>query len=63
MKRNASAVWHGDLKTGQGTLTTDSQVLASTPYSFHTRFADGKGTNPEELIGVAHAGCFSWRCP
>lgn len=59
MKRNASAVWSGDLKSGKGTLTTDSGVLDATPYSFSTRFEDAKGTNPEELIGAAHAGCFS----
>lgn len=59
MKREASAVWQGDLKTGSGALTTKSRVLTSTPYSFHTRFEDGTGTNPEELIGAAHAGCFS----
>lgn len=59
MKREASAVWQRDLKTGSGALTTQSRVLTSTPYSFHTRFEDGTGTNPEELIGAAHAGCFS----
>lgn len=59
MKREASAVWQGDLKSGSGALTTKSRVLTSTPYSFHTRFEDGVGTNPEELIGAAHAGCFS----
>ncbi|HSH42007.1 MAG TPA: OsmC family protein [Arenicellales bacterium] len=61
MKREASAVWQGDLKTGAGALSTKSRVLTSTPYSFETRFEDdtGTGTNPEELIGAAHAGCFS----
>ncbi|MEX0606886.1 MAG: OsmC family protein [Halofilum sp. (in: g-proteobacteria)] len=59
MKRNGMALWKGDLKNGQGTLSTDSGVLSETPYSFHTRFEDGSGTNPEELIGAAHAGCFS----
>lgn len=59
MKRNGMAHWAGDLKDGQGTLTTDSGVLSSTPYSFQTRFENGSGTNPEELIGAAHAGCFS----
>ncbi len=59
MKRNASAEWKGGLKDGQGTISTDSGVLASTQYSFSTRFEDGKGTNPEELIAAAHAGCFS----
>ena len=59
MKRNASAMWNGDLKTGKGTLSTDSGVLANTQYSFSTRFENGKGTNPEELIAAAHAGCFA----
>ena len=59
MKRKASAVWNGGIMDGQGTLTTDSGVLASTQYSFSTRFEDGIGTNPEELIAAAHAGCFS----
>src|SRR6185369_17449464 len=59
MKRNASAVWTGGLKDGKGTISTDSGVLAESQYSFSTRFEDGKGTNPEELIAAAHAGCFS----
>jgi osmotically inducible protein OsmC len=59
MKRNASAVWNGNLKTGKGTLTTDSAVLKQTPYSFTSRFESGAGTNPEELIAAAHAGCFT----
>src|SRR5882762_10371979 len=59
MKRKASAVWQGGLKDGKGTISTDSGVLANTPYSFSTRFEDGAGTNPEELIAAAHAGCFS----
>ena len=59
MKRNASAVWQGGLKDGKGTISTDSGVLAKTQYSFSTRFEDGVGTNPEELIAAAHAGCFS----
>lgn len=59
MKRNASAHWEGDLKTGKGTVSSDSGVLSATQYSFNTRFEDGKGTNPEELIAAAHAGCFS----
>jgi osmotically inducible protein OsmC len=59
MKRNASAEWRGGLKDGRGTISTDSGVLESTQYSFSTRFEDGKGTNPEELIAAAHAGCFS----
>ena len=59
MKRNASAVWQGGLKDGKGTISTDSGVLTDTQYSFSTRFEDGNGTNPEELIAAAHAGCFS----
>ena len=59
MERIANAVWTGDLKAGKGTLTSQSGVLKETPYSFHTRFEDGAGTNPEELIAAAHAGCFS----
>ena len=59
MKRKGSAVWRGGLKDGKGTVSTDSGVLSNTQYSFSTRFEDGKGTNPEELIAAAHAGCFS----
>jgi osmotically inducible protein OsmC len=59
MKRKASAVWTGGLKDGNGAISTDSGVLSETQYSFRTRFEDGKGTNPEELIAAAHAGCFS----
>src|SRR5262245_12841513 len=59
MKRTASAVWTGSLKEGRGTISTDSGVLTDTQYSFATRFEDGKGTNPEERIAAAHAGCFS----
>ena len=59
MKRNASAEWKGGLKDGKGTISSDSGVLANTQYSFSTRFENGKGTNPEELIAAAHAGCFS----
>jgi osmotically inducible protein OsmC len=59
MKRKASAVWKGGLKDGKGSISTDSGVLSGTQYSFSTRFEDGIGTNPEELIGAAHAGCFS----
>jgi osmotically inducible protein OsmC len=59
MKRKASAVWQGGLKDGKGAISTDSGVLASTQYSFSTRFEDGIGPNPEELIAAAHAGCFS----
>jgi len=58
--RKANAEWKGSGKEGQGNLTTGSKVLNKTQYSFHTRFEDGeKGTNPEELIGAAHAGCFA----
>jgi osmotically inducible protein OsmC len=59
MERTASAVWNGSLKEGKGTITTQSGVLSDTPYSFATRFENGKGTNPEELIAAAHAGCFT----
>ena len=59
MQRKASAVWQGDLKAGKGTLSTDSGVLKQTPYSFHSRFESGIGTNPEELLAAAHAGCFT----
>jgi lipoyl-dependent peroxiredoxin len=59
MKRKASAAWKGGLKDGKGSISTDSGVLDNTQYSFGTRFEDGKGTNPEELIAAAHAGCFS----
>jgi lipoyl-dependent peroxiredoxin len=59
MKRNASAVWKGGLKNGKGTISTESNVLSDTQYSFSTRFEQGIGTNPEELIAAAHAGCFS----
>jgi osmotically inducible protein OsmC len=59
MKRTASAVWNGDLKSGKGTVSTQSRVLDRTQYSFGTRFESGVGTNPEELIAAAHAGCFT----
>ena len=59
MIRKASAVWNGSLKEGNGTISTDSGVLSKTPYSFSTRFENGAGTNPEELIAAAHAGCFT----
>jgi osmotically inducible protein OsmC len=59
MDRSASAVWHGTLKEGNGTISTQSGTLKETQYSFKTRFADGVGTNPEELIAAAHAGCFT----
>jgi osmotically inducible protein OsmC len=59
MNRKASAQWQGDLKTGKGTISTESGVLQETPYSFATRFEGSKGTNPEELAAAAHAGCFT----
>ena len=59
MKRSGSATWQGGLKDGQGTVSTESGVLKQTPYSFSTRFEGQPGTNPEELIAAAHAGCFS----
>jgi len=59
MKRTASAAWSGDLKQGKGTVSTQSGVLKDTAYSFSTRFENGIGTNPEELIAAAHAGCFT----
>lgn len=59
MKRKASAVWRGGLKDGKGSITTESSVLRDTQYSFSTRFENGPGTNPEELIAAAHAGCFA----
>lgn len=61
IKRKASARWAGSGKEGKGTLSTQSGILNNTNYSFNTRFADGIGTNPEELIGAAHAGCFSMK--
>ena len=59
MKRKASAIWRGGLKDGKGSLLTESGALRETPYSFGTRFESGTGTNPEELIAAAHAGCFA----
>jgi len=59
MQRKASAVWSGDLKTGNGSISTDSGVLKQTQYSFSSRFESGIGTNPEELLAAAHAGCFT----
>ena len=59
MIRKARAVWHGTGRDGSGNLSSDSGVLAETPYSFKTRFQDEKGTNPEELVAAAHAGCFT----
>ncbi len=59
MKRTASAHWEGDLKTGKGHISSQSTVLNNTQFSFKTRFEDGIGTNPEELLAAAHAGCFT----
>jgi lipoyl-dependent peroxiredoxin len=59
MKRSAQAKWQGDLKSGSGTVSTASGTLATTPYSFRSRFEQGTGTNPEELLAAAHAGCFT----
>ncbi len=61
MKRNATAVWNGSGKEGNGHLTTQSTTLSATQYSFNSRFAEGVGTNPEELIAAAHAGCFTMK--
>ncbi len=59
MTRTADAHWQGDIKSGAGSISTQTHTLANTPYSFHSRFEDGKGTNPEELLAAAHAGCFT----
>lgn len=59
MKRKATAVWSGNIKSGQGTISTESGVLKDAAYNFSGRFENGSGTNPEELIGAAHAGCFA----
>lgn len=59
MQRKATAVWQGNLKEGKGNISTESGVLQQTQYSFSTRFENGKGTNPEELLAAAHAGCFA----
>jgi lipoyl-dependent peroxiredoxin len=59
MKRSASAHWSGGIKDGQGTITTETGVLSEATYGFKSRFEDGPGTNPEELIAAAHAGCYS----
>jgi lipoyl-dependent peroxiredoxin len=59
MKKSASAVWSGGLKEGSGTISTATGVLRDAPYGFRSRFEDGPGTNPEELLGAAHAGCYS----
>jgi len=61
MKRTATAVWNGSGKEGNGNLTTQSTILNKTQYSFNSRFADGIGTNPEELMAAAHAGCFTMK--
>ena len=61
MKRNATAVWNGTGKEGTGNLTTQSTVLSQTQYSFVSRFEQGVGTNPEELVAAAHAGCFTMK--
>ncbi|MBK7432822.1 MAG: OsmC family protein [Chitinophagaceae bacterium] len=61
MKRNATAVWNGTGKEGSGHLSTQSTVLNKTQYSFNSRFAEGVGTNPEELVAAAHAGCFTMK--
>jgi osmotically inducible protein OsmC len=59
MKRTATAIWRGNFKEGKGTLSTASSILKETPYSFSSRFENSSGTNPEELISAAHAGCFT----
>ncbi len=59
MLRKGSAVWQGGIREGRGTVSTESGTLSQAQYSFATRFGEGKGTNPEELLGAAHAGCFS----
>lgn len=59
IKKSGSAHWEGNLKKGKGTVSTETGVLSAQPYGFNTRFEDGNGTNPEELIGAAHASCFS----
>ncbi len=61
MKRTATAIWNGSGKEGSGNLTTQSTTLNKTQYSFNSRFADGVGTNPEELMAAAHAGCFTMK--
>jgi osmotically inducible protein OsmC len=61
MKRNATAVWNGSGKEGQGTISTQSTVLSNTQYSYKSRFEEGVGTNPEELMAAAHAGCFTMK--
>ena len=61
MKRTATAIWNGTIKEGKGNITTSSEVLNEAPYSYTSRFKDGPGTNPEELIAAAHAGCFTMK--
>lgn len=61
MRRHATAVWNGTIKEGKGNITTQSTVLNQTQYSFSSRFEDGVGTNPEELLAAAHAGCFTMK--
>ena len=61
MKRHATAVWHGSGKEGKGTISSQSGVLSNTQYSYNSRFAEGTGTNPEELVAAAHAGCFTMK--
>lgn len=61
MKRRATAIWHGTVQEGTGELTTQSNTLEHTPYSYKSRFAEGSGTNPEELLAAAHAGCFTMK--
>jgi len=61
MKKQATAVWNGTIKEGKGHLTSQSEVLKQTPYTFVSRFENGAGTNPEELIAAAHAGCFTMK--
>ncbi len=61
MKRNATAIWNGSGKEGHGTMSTQSTLLSNAQYSYKTRFEDGVGTNPEELMAAAHAGCFSMK--
>jgi len=62
IKRSGSAVWSGGLKDGKGTVSTQSGTVKEARYGFHTRFEDGPGTNPEELIAAAHAPASQWRC-
>jgi osmotically inducible protein OsmC len=61
MKRTATAIWNGTIKEGKGTITTSSEILNKAPYSYTSRFKDGPGTNPEELLASAHAGCFTMK--